>query len=63
MRTFGQIRIITIMKIAKIIIPNFQQFKGFELDLTYPEGHAKGPGSRWRKSASLAGMGRENQLC
>lgn len=29
------------MKIAKIIIPNFQQFKGFELDLTYPEGHAK----------------------
>lgn len=29
------------MKIAKVIIPNFQQFKGFELDLTYPEGHAK----------------------
>ncbi len=29
------------MNIAKIIIPNFQQFKGFELDLTYPEGHAK----------------------
>ncbi|MBD0255771.1 MAG: hypothetical protein ICV83_08635 [Cytophagales bacterium] len=29
------------MKIAKIIIPNFQQFKGFELDVTYPEGHAK----------------------
>jgi len=29
------------MKIAKIIIPNFQQFKAFELDLTYPEGHAK----------------------
>ncbi len=29
------------MKIVKIVIPNYQQFKGFELNLTYPEGHAK----------------------
>ena len=29
------------MKIAKIIIPEYRQFKNFELDLTYPEGHAK----------------------
>ncbi len=37
----GQMRNFTRMKIAKIIIPNFQQFNAFELDLTYPEGHAK----------------------
>jgi ABC-type lipoprotein export system ATPase subunit len=29
------------MKITKIIIPEYRQFKNFELDLTYPEGHAK----------------------
>ena len=29
------------MKISKIIIPNFQQFKNFQLDLTYPENHEK----------------------
>jgi predicted ATPase len=29
------------MKITKIIIPEYRQFKSFELDLTYPEGHAK----------------------
>ena len=29
------------MKISKINIPNFQQFKDFELDLTYPVGHPK----------------------
>src|SRR4051812_16867019 len=29
------------MKISKLIIPDFQQFKNFELDLTYPEGHPR----------------------
>ncbi len=29
------------MKILKLIIPNFQQFRNFELDLTHPEGHEK----------------------
>lgn len=29
------------MKISKINIPNFQQFKDFEIDLTYPQGHTK----------------------
>lgn len=29
------------MKISKINIPNFQQFKDFQLDLTYPQGHEK----------------------
>ncbi|EAY28431.1 ATP-binding protein [Microscilla marina] len=29
------------MKISHINIPNFQQFKDFRLDLTYPQGHAK----------------------
>lgn len=29
------------MKISKIIIPAYRQFKNFELDLTYPEGHPK----------------------
>jgi predicted ATP-dependent endonuclease of OLD family len=29
------------MKISKIIIPNFQQFRNFQLDLTYPENHEK----------------------
>ena len=29
------------MKIAKIYINDFQQFKDFELDLTYPKGHVK----------------------
>lgn len=29
------------MKISKIIIPNFQQFRNFQLDLTYPENHPK----------------------
>jgi ABC-type cobalamin/Fe3+-siderophores transport system ATPase subunit len=29
------------MKISHINIPNFQQFKDFRLDLTYPKGHAK----------------------
>jgi len=25
------------MKISKLIIPNYQQFRNFQLDLTYPE--------------------------
>ena len=29
------------MKITKLKITNFQQFKNFELDLTYPKGHPK----------------------
>jgi predicted ATP-dependent endonuclease of OLD family len=29
------------MKICKLIVPEYQQFKNFELDLTYPEGHTK----------------------
>ncbi len=29
------------MKVSKIAIKDFQQFKDFELDLTYPEGHPK----------------------
>ncbi len=29
------------MKISRLIIPDFQQFKDFDLDLTYPEGHEK----------------------
>lgn len=29
------------MKISKIIIPNYQQFRNFRLDLTYPENHKK----------------------
>jgi len=31
----------TTMKVSKIAIKDFQQFKDFELDLTYPEGHPK----------------------
>lgn len=29
------------MKISRLIIPDFQQFKDFDLDLTYPEGHER----------------------
>lgn len=29
------------MKISRLIIPDFQQFKDFDLDLTYPQGHEK----------------------
>ncbi len=29
------------MKICKLIVPDYQQFKNFELDLTYPEDHPK----------------------
>ena len=29
------------MKICKLIIPDYQQFQDFELDLTYPEEHQK----------------------
>lgn len=29
------------MKISRLIIPDFQQFKDFDLDLTYPQGHER----------------------
>lgn len=29
------------MKLCKIIVPEYRQFKDFELDLTYPKDHPK----------------------
>ncbi len=51
------------MKITKIIIPEFRQFKDFTLDLTYPKGHEKA-GQPLEKVCFIGrnGVGKSNLL-